>query len=118
MQSGEAASEDAIDDVQSAVRDAGDAMKDNFNAWSVDLKQSCESLCNEVQISGHRSADAVEKAFKVMATMFDTVVRETREFISQERDTAVELGTLVRTNANAEVRPRRVLQVTYSTLLV
>ena len=103
MQSGEAASEDAIDNVKSAVKDAGEAMKDNFNAWSIDLKQRCESLCNEVQTSGLRSVSAVEKALEVMVAMLDTVVREAREFISQERDATAELGTLVRNSANTEV---------------
>jgi hypothetical protein len=103
MQSGEAASSDAIDDVQGAVKNAGEAMKDNFNVWSLNLKQICESMCNEFQLSGLRSVGAVEKAFKVMAAMLGTVIREAREYVSQERDAAVELDILARNHAKTEV---------------
>ena len=105
MQSEEAVSEHAIDSVQAAVNGAGEAMKNGFNSWSVDLKQSCESLCNEIQTSSLKSAGAVEKAFKVMAMMLDAVVHEAREYVDQEKNAAIELSAMAKNNANAEVRP-------------
>jgi kinesin family member 11 len=103
MRSGESASEDAISDVRTAVKDAGEAMKGSFNAWSVGLKKSCESLCSEVQTSGLRSAETVERALKAMAALLEVVIREAKEHVEQERNTAIQLGTLARDNANTEV---------------
>ena len=103
MQSGESASNDAIDAMQAAIKDAAEAMKGSFSAWSLGLKKSCESLCGEVQLSGMRSASAVEKTIKTMSVMLENVVCEAREHIEKERNAAVELGTLVKDNANTEV---------------
>jgi hypothetical protein len=105
MRSGEAVSEGAIDGIKLAVKEAGEAMKSNFKEWSVELTRNCESLRHEVQTTWLRNASAVEKALEAMAVMFDTVIREAREYVTEERDAAVELSTLVRDNANTEVSP-------------
>lgn len=85
MQSSESTSDDAIGAVQAAIKDAGDAMKGNFGAWSIGLKKSCESLCSELQVSGVNSAGAVSSKhprFEMKLTLFLRSRRLSRQWLA------------------------------------
>ncbi|KAF8590615.1 kinesin-domain-containing protein [Ramaria rubella] len=99
----ESSSEDAIKNVQAAVREAGEIMKRSFSAWSLDLKRNCESLCSEVQRSSLRSAGAVEQAFKAMGTVLQSVIREAHEYVETERGAAADFGLLVKESTDMEL---------------
>ncbi|KAI0054098.1 kinesin-domain-containing protein [Auriscalpium vulgare] len=107
IQAKDEASGEAISSAQLVVKEAHDNIRAIFTSWSEKLKVSTSSMCSDIEKSSLTGYQTVEKALSAMATLIQTVIRETQQHLDSERKNILETKMLAETAANAEVRHLR-----------
>ncbi|KAH9951942.1 P-loop containing nucleoside triphosphate hydrolase protein [Amylocystis lapponica] len=96
-------SKDAMAVIQSAIEESQEGLKASFTSWTGELRQQCESTCKEAEASSIVSCTNVEKAFKALGTVAETILREAQEHITTERKSLQETKTMGDATTNAEI---------------
>ncbi|KZT67731.1 kinesin-domain-containing protein [Daedalea quercina L-15889] len=99
----EEASSSAVETIQSAVQETQESVMKGFTAWTEDLRQHCESTCQEAEASSMASCASVETAFKTLGNVIDTVLREAQTYVATERKLLQEAKTMADNTTNAEI---------------
>ncbi|KAH9842625.1 kinesin motor domain-containing protein [Rhodofomes roseus] len=99
----EEASGSAVETIQSAIQETQESVKKGFTAWTEDLRQQCEAMCQEAEASSMASCASVETAFKALGNVTDTVLREAQTYVASERKLLQEAKTLAANTTNAEI---------------
>ncbi|KAI0341609.1 kinesin-domain-containing protein [Trametopsis cervina] len=99
----EEASDDAVNNLQSRVAETQDGIKAAFDSWSGDVRRHCDTTCKEAEASAAASYSSVEKAFKSLGSMTETILQEAQEYIVAERKSLQDAKALAENTTSAEV---------------
>jgi kinesin family member 11 len=103
MQEKDDVSSEALDVIQSTVKETYERFKSGFDAWGVTLQKNCEAMCQEVESNSVAGLATVEKALKVMGSLVEAIVREGREYVRAERESALQANVATENTVKAEV---------------
>ncbi|KAF7294898.1 Kinesin motor domain-containing protein [Mycena indigotica] len=103
VQAKDTAEADALAIVKQVVKDTYEAFKVGFGAWSLSLKQTCETASAAAESTGTTAFDSAEAAVKTLATLVETLAQEAQSFVESEHTTVVQVKLLAANAATAEV---------------
>ncbi|KAI0647148.1 kinesin-domain-containing protein [Trametes meyenii] len=94
---------ETIDTIRNTISSAQDSMKTGFTAYAEELRQHCESVCQEAEASSLAGCNAVEKAFQELGSLTEAIKQEALEFVALERKTLQEAKALADNTTNTEI---------------
>ncbi|KAI0093923.1 P-loop containing nucleoside triphosphate hydrolase protein [Irpex rosettiformis] len=103
IRSKEEASDEAMSNLETTLNGTQDGIKAAFDLWAVDVRRHCEVTCKEVEASAVASCSTVEKAFKSLGSITETVLQEAQEYIVSERKSLQDAKAMADTTTQAEI---------------
>ncbi|KDQ60800.1 hypothetical protein JAAARDRAFT_204605 [Jaapia argillacea MUCL 33604] len=117
IQAKEEVSSEAVELLQSTVKQLHDGIKNGFKAWSEGLRKTCDDMCSNLQVSSSSSNKTVESTLASMTAIVETVVREAYSHVEAERKSLQEAKNLAESTVNAEVLRLREQNASLSRML-
>jgi kinesin family member 11 len=117
IQSSDASEAEALDVARKILGETHQTFRTNFGAWSERFKRTCEELSMDVKLAGMDALGAVEAELKTMGSLIDAVIREARNHIDADLETARTAKTLASENSRNEVARLRQQNETLVALL-
>jgi kinesin family protein 11 len=117
IQSSETSEAEALDVARKILGETHQTFKTSFGAWSERFKRTCEEMSIGVKLAGVDALGAVEAELKTMGALIDTVMREARDHIDADLETARTAETLTSENSRNEVARLRQQNETLVALL-
>ncbi|OCH94988.1 kinesin-domain-containing protein [Obba rivulosa] len=97
------ASTDALESIKTAVKQLEEDTKTAMSTWSEELRLQCETSCKTAESTSMASFTGVEKAFKLLGNLAETVIREAQDYVITERQSLQEARTLADSATDAEM---------------
>ncbi|KAI0703611.1 P-loop containing nucleoside triphosphate hydrolase protein [Cytidiella melzeri] len=99
----EEASDEVVGNLQNTLTTTQDGIKVAFGSWAGDVRRHCEATCKEAEASAVASHSTVEKAFKSLGTITETILQEAQEYIVSERKSLQDAKAMVDSTTRAEI---------------
>ncbi|EKM55573.1 uncharacterized protein PHACADRAFT_173717 [Phanerochaete carnosa HHB-10118-sp] len=99
----ELASDEATNAIHTTMQETQEGIKTALGSWVDTMRQHCEETCKEVEASMTASCLTVEKAFKSLGAITETVLQEAHDYITSEQKSLQEGKALADSTSKAEV---------------
>ncbi|PSR74150.1 hypothetical protein PHLCEN_2v10106 [Hermanssonia centrifuga] len=99
----EEASDQAAGTIKSTMEETQEGLKSAFGNWAESLRRHCEMTCKEAEAATSMNFTAVEKAFKSLGSITETILQEIQDYIVSERKSLQEAKALGDSTSNAEI---------------
>jgi kinesin family protein 11 len=94
---------DALEAVQNTLKETHETFKTGFGTWSEGLKKTYGDMNRQVEQTGLDAFLTVEAALKTMASLVETIVFETQEYVDTELQKTREANALASDTSNNEI---------------
>ncbi|OBZ75573.1 Kinesin-like protein bimC [Grifola frondosa] len=96
-------SKETVDAIRNAVEESQQGIKLGFTCWTEELRKHCESTCKEAEASTIASCTTVEKAFKTLGSVAESLLQEAQDFVATERKSLMEAKALADNATSTEI---------------
>ncbi|KAJ7048605.1 hypothetical protein C8F01DRAFT_1266940 [Mycena amicta] len=78
--------EDALAIVKNVVKETHETFRVGFTAWTVSLKQTCDTASAAAENCGTEAFNLTEHAVNALGALVETIVQQARSFVETERE--------------------------------
>jgi len=117
IQSNDASEAEALHVARKVLGETHQTFKTSFGAWSERLKHTCDEMSMGVKLAGMEALGTVEAELKTMGSLIDIIIREARNHIDADLETARTAKTLTSDNCKNELARLRQQNETLAALL-
>ncbi|KAJ7063348.1 P-loop containing nucleoside triphosphate hydrolase protein [Mycena amicta] len=104
VQSKDAVEADALAIVKNVVKETHETFRVGFTAWSVSLKQTCDTASAAAEDCGTEAFNSTESAINALGALVETIVQQARSFVDTEREAVVQVKLLAATAVTAQMK--------------